>query len=472
MRVLCVDLDGTLIKTDTLHEKVVLLLKKNCLNLFLIVFWALQGRALLKKKLCQIVSLPVELLPYNESLLDWLKLEKAKGRKLALVTAADRSIAEKVSKHLGIFDEVFASDGKVNLKSTLKAKMLADSFGRKNYDYVGDSSADMKVWEGAQKAYIVSASKRFIRNISRKVSVEDHFLSPRLTLKSFLKAIRVHQYTKNLLLFVPLVTGHYIFNDILLLQMLRGFICFCFMASSVYLLNDLLDLMSDRQHPNKSRRAIASGLLSIKSATILMVFFLGMTIVVAWGLPWQFNVTLLTYYILTLMYSFYLKQQLLMDVVTLSALYTLRVVAGMALITFKAYSLWLILFSMFLFLSFAFLKRVSELAFLKANNREYVVGRAYQGVHSHLLMSFGVSSGFLSMLILALYLSTSTAEALYMHPYLLLLLFPILIYWLCRIWLLAVEGKVQCDPVQFVVTDYTSYVCGFLIFAVMLVAIF
>ncbi len=470
MNSLCVDLDGTLVQTDILYEAMLLYVKPNPLRVFLLFFWLLKGSAYLKQQLALRVTLSPSTLPYNQELLTWLRQEKVKGRKLVLVTAADQLFARNIAEHLQLFDEVLASNGAINLKKENKANLLNARYGAKNYDYVGNEKDDLAIWKFANQAFVVSKSSRLIRKIQKFSPVGHHFHVSNISFKDFLKAIRIHQYAKNVLLFVPLLTSYLFFQIPLLLTTLLGFFAFCCVASSVYLLNDLFDIEADRCHERKSKRAIASGLLTIPQAiTFIMVFSLS-AIGICCFLPADFIGVLLLYFTISMSYSLFLKKHLLIDVIVLSILYTIRVAAGMALLPVNTYSIWLLLFSIFIFLSLAFLKRVSELVLLKDKDSLHGVGRAYQLKHYPLLLNFGITNGFLAILVFALYLNSLRAISLYHHPQLLLMVFPVLIYWLCRLWLLAADGKIMDDPVLFTVKDKISYVSAFVILIIMFVA--
>lgn len=469
-KVLCIDLDGTLLHTDSLHEALFNFMKANPLRFFLILWWLMQGRAYLKQKVAERTHVDVQTLPYNHELLDWLKALKEKGRQIILVTAAHQSIADKIAPHLALFDDVIASDGRTNLSAHHKAAELTRRYGFKQYDYAGNSKADLAVWRESNQAIVVNASPRLVRRAEKIAPIGKLFPRRPLTLRVFLKAIRVHQYTKNVLLFIPLFAGHLLMNVQAVTSTLLGFLCFCLMASSVYLLNDLLDVTSDRKHPTKSKRAIASGLLSMTKASCLCLIFFAVAMGLTWFLPSSFKLVLLTYYALTLLYSFKLKQIVLVDVLMLSILYTIRIVAGMSLITMGEYSLWMLLFSMFLFLSLAFLKRVSELYLLDKNGLKQIVGRDYYTADMTTFSVFGMASGFIAVLVFALYLNSDAALLLYHHTQVLLLVFPFMLYWLCRIWLLATQGKIHEDPVLYTIRDKTSYYVGFFILIIFFLA--
>ena len=468
-KVLCIDLDGTLIRTDSLQEAILCFIKKNPLRLILVLLWLGHGRAYLKQKVAERVRLDPSLLPYNTELLHWITACKQQGQKVVLVTAIDQRYAESVAEHLGIFDEVLASDGQVNLRSQQKASALTQRFGLKGYDYAGNSCHDLPVWREANAAIVVNASPGLLRKAQRESHVSNVFPRKTLSFKGFLKAIRVHQYAKNLLIFLPLLAGHVLGDVGTVMKTMLGFVSFCMMASAVYLLNDLLDVNADRKHPTKSKRAIATGLLSIPRALIWTVGFFAASLGLAWyGLPAAFLGVLGLYAGLTLGYSLWLKQFVLVDVILLSLLYTARVIAGMTLLEKTDYSQWMLLFSLFLFLSLAFLKRVSELTLLKKFGHSQIMGRDYRTIDRQTFTLFGVSSGMMAILVFALYLNSDAAQALYVYPQRLLWVFPFLLYWLCRIWLLATQGRVKDDPVLYAIRDKASYCVGLIILVIFL----
>lgn len=471
-KVLCIDLDGTLICTDSLQEAILCFIKKNPLRLGLVLLWLCRGRAYLKQQIARRVTLDPSLLPYNKELLQWILACKQQGQKVVLVTATDQRYAERVAEHLGMFDEVLASDGQVNLRSQQKARALTQRFGLKGYDYAGNSCHDLPVWREANAAIVVNASPSLLRKAQRECHVSNVFPRQTLSLKGFLKAIRVHQYAKNLLVFLPLLAGHVLGHVDIVARTMVGFVSFCMMASAVYLLNDLLDVNADRKHPTKSKRAIAAGLLPISSALAWTFGFFAAATGLAWyGLPASFMGVLGLYVVLTLGYSLWLKQMVLVDVIVLSLLYTARVIAGMTLLDKTDYSQWMLLFSLFLFLSLAFLKRVSELTLLNKLGHTKIIGRAYRTMDTQTFTMFGVSSGMMAVLVFALYLNSEAAQALYHYPQRLLWVFPFLLYWLCRIWLFATQGKVDDALVLYAIRDKASYSVGLMILVIFLWAI-
>lgn len=384
---LCVDLDGTLIKTDTLFESFLIFIKAKPFYIFFLPLWLLRGRAYLKQKITYSTKLNIALLPYNQAVLDWIQAEKAKGRKIILVTAANQLIAESIAQHLGLFDEVLASDDEINLKGKVKQKILSERYGSKQYDYVGDCHADIAVWQDAHSAILVNPTKSLRQKAKALTNIvhEFHSQNPKLL---FLKTIRVHQYVKNLLIFLPLLLSPYILDSHLWLNYMLGFLSFCTTASMVYIINDLMDLESDRQHPRKRYRGFACGGISIKQGLGIIFALLIITIGLCFYLHSNFVLTLGVYFLITCFYSFYLKKLVLIDTFTLSILYTLRLIAGITLLS-HSYSDWLIAFSIFFFLCLAYVKRFTEL--FKANDESKIInGRGYRLEQINLIKMLGI----------------------------------------------------------------------------------
>lgn len=454
---LCVDLDGTLLHTDSLHESLLLLCKKNIILLIKSFFiLAFQGKYKFKHYVAKHISLDPEYLPYNQELITWLKEQKAKGRKVFLITAAHISIAQSVANFLGFFDGYFGSTNQVNLKGNNKATFLNQQFGENQYDYAGDHKVDLLVWQNAANGIVVNASKKTLQKARCLNKAHIIFPKKQLSFATIFKAIRIHQYVKNILIFVPIILAQKILNIPIVNQSILGFLSFCLLASSVYVLNDLLDLVADRQHHSKSTRAFASGQLSITIGLFLTGTLLLATLALASFLPLSFRMILLVYYLLTISYSFYFKRIVLVDVFFLAALYTIRIVAGITLLSI-GYSQWILEFSLFIFLSLAFVKRYVELKQQKKQGKLKTTGRGYHIDHLIPILIFGVSSGYIASLIMALYLSSSQALQFYHQPEFLWLICPLLTYWISRVWLLATEGKVHDDPIVFALKDKVSY---------------
>jgi 4-hydroxybenzoate polyprenyltransferase len=465
---LCVDLDGTLIRTDLLWESLIILLARNPFYAVLLPVWLLKGRAWLKLQIASRVLLDPRGLPYHPEFLEYLRDQRRLGRHLVLVTASHTALAESVAQHLGLFHEVVGSDATRNLKGSLKRDWLIERFGKGGFDYAGNSSADVFVWQGCGRSIVVSASEGVGRRAAGVSTVERTF--PRGGaggFKTFRRAVRDHQWVKNLLVFVPLVTSHKVLHFSLLLDTVLAFVAFCFCASSVYLLNDLLDLRADRLHPTKRRRPLASGDLSIPAGLAILVTMLAAAGLTALLLPFAFRVVLGVYYALTLAYSMSLKRRLLVDIFVLGGLYTIRVLAGSAATGIEA-SPWLLAFCLFFFLSLALLKRYTELRTVKDEEGGALSARGYIPADLPLISSLGTSSGFLCVLVLALYVNSPQVAPLYQSPAVLWFLCPLSLYWISRMWLMANRGTMNEDPVLFAVRDRISYLtvgCGGVILA-------
>jgi 4-hydroxybenzoate polyprenyltransferase len=455
-RPLCVDLDGTLVKSDTFVDSLMVLARRHPSAFMRTPFWTLKGKAHVKSQVASMVTLDVAHLPYNRPLLDYLREEHAAGRKLYLATGADRVLARKVAAHLGIFEEVLASDGAVNLTGRNKLQHLEQRFVADGFDYIGNALADLPLLQGAQEAMVANpdlslklALKRRNVAVSRKFQDRSHLLA------ALAKALRVHQWAKNLLVFLPLLLAHSFRHTASVLAALAAFFCFSLTASATYIFNDLLDLESDRVHLNKRKRAFAAGNLSVASGLGIAFTLAAVALITAAYLPRKFLVYLLLYFATTLAYSLSLKKIVLVDVVVLSSLYTIRMLAGSEA-THDPVSPWLAAFSIFLFLSLAMVKRFSELQNLHARGATPTNARGYFLSDIEQLRSFGTSSAYASIVIFALYINGRDVAALYHHPTRMWLITPLLILWISRVWLLASRGLLDEDPVVFALKDRMS----------------
>jgi len=452
--VLCVDLDGTLIHGNLLWECVLSLLKFRPSALFLLPVWLLRGRAFLKRQLAGCVHFDPARLSYRQPVLDLIRQERLSGRRIALVTAADRVLAESVARHLGLFDEVHASDGQRNLKGADKAAFLAEHFAASGFDYVGDSASDLAVWRCARAAYVIGSPAR-AEQAAALTTVKIILAEPRAALRTWVNALRGHHWAKNLLLFLPLALSH---NLALapIIRTLAGFVLYGLCASGLYILNDLLDLHSDREHPWKQQRPFAAGEISISAGLLASFSLLASALGLSFLLKGQFGVALVAYATLTMLYSLYLKKVALLDVFVLSSFYSFRIVAG-ALISSTPLSQWFLAFSMFFFLSLAMAKRYSELLHARDLVTSGNSGRGYGAADRELLLALGTGSSFASVVILSLYVHSQEVRALYLTPEYLFLLCPIVLYWLSRNWLLAHRGELREDPVTLAIRDRVSY---------------
>ena len=467
--VLAVDLDGTLVATDTLHEMSLQILRQRPSALVRMPFWLLKGRAYLKEKIAETVSLKVETLPYHQELLSWLREQKKLGRKLVLCTAAHEKVAQSVADHLGIFDRVVATRNGVNNSSSTKAKALTEAFGHKAFDYVGNSSADLAVWAASHQAVPVNASEGVLKKVREQGRFEVSFPRKRVQLKTWAKVLRVHHYLKNILIFVPLLTAQQLFAPQHYLAVMAAFAAFCLCASGVYVSNDLLDLMNDREHPRKRFRPFAQGDVPLWQGIALLPFLFVSSFVLASVVsPW-FTAWLGVYLAATVAYSTWLKRLVLVDCLVLAGLYTLRIVAGAAAIG-VALSFWLLAFSIFVFLSLAFLKRYVELLSLQSTGKIEAIGRGYKTADLPVIQSLGVSAGYASVLVYALYIHNEAVVRLYARPDFLWLGVPLLIYFVSWLWLKANRGEVLDDPVVFALKDRTSLCLGVVLLVAFVVA--
>jgi len=461
---LCVDLDGTLLRSDVLYESVLALLSKNPLYLFLLPLWLLRGKAALKHEIASRVELDAAALPYDERLVEMLRTTSVRPR--VLCTATNGKYATSIAEHLGVFDLVLASDESRNLSGKRKADLLVERFGERAFDYAGNEECDLKVWERARAAWVVNATDSLARRASRVSRVDQHLPPSRGGLKTWVKAIRVHQWLKNLLVFVPLLASHRFLEVGAVVPAVIAFLAFGLCASGVYVLNDLLDLPSDRAHPRKRRRPFAAGSLPLLHGLFAapLLTFAGFALALLVG--WEFAGVLLGYYAMTLAYSLRLKRVVMVDVVMLAGLYTIRIIGGAVAID-GGLSFWLLAFSMFLFLSLAMLKRYTELAAMLANGQNKASGRGYTVDDLPLIQSLGGSSGYCAVLVFALYINSPDSLELYRRPQLLWLICPMLLYWISRVWVKAHRGMMDDDPVVFAVTDRMSQVviavCGLMI---------
>jgi 4-hydroxybenzoate polyprenyltransferase/phosphoserine phosphatase len=466
-RPLCVDLDGTLIRTDTLLESMLRLVKLRPLQAMRMPIWLLRGRAHFKRELAIQAPLDVTRLPYDARLVEFLRAERVAGRTLVLVSAADESIVRRVADHVGLFDDVLGSDGATNLKGAHKGALLRERFRSRGYDYAGNDASDLKVWQDAHSAILVNASARVMRRA--KAPIARVFERDRVGVRVLAKAMRVQHWVKNLLVFVPVMMAHELQNPRIMLAAVLAFLSFSLCASGIYLINDLLDLEADRQHPRKRNRPLASGALSLRAGMMLAPLLLLASIAVAWMLRGAFFATLLLYVALTVSYSVRIKEIAILDVVVLAGLYTIRVIAGSAS-TGVPTSPWLLAFSLFFFFSLALVKRYSELDALRQDPDGPKATRGYYASDREQVASFGSASGYLAVLVLALYINSDAVVALYREPILLWLICPLLLFWMSRVWLLAHRGQMHEDPVVFAIGDRASYVVGAAVALVLFVA--
>ncbi len=466
---LVVDLDGTLVRTDLLLESLFVLAKRNPLRLLQVPLWLARGKAFLKRRLAELAMPDIAVLPYREPLLERLEAERRSGRPLVLATAADQALADGVARHLGLFDEVLASDGTVNLARERKRQRLVEAYGTRGFDYVGSGRSDQVVWRAARKALVVQAGQARSPSTRGLPDVEAIVDGDRPRLGSYLAALRPHQWLKNALVFLPLLAARLIYDLDLLWQGLLVFVAFSLCASSAYVLNDLLDLPSDRHHPRKRLRPFASGQVPLLHGLCLapLLLLAGLALGAVLG-PLVIGVLVL-YYALTLGYSLRLKELVILDVLALAGLYTLRVMAGAAAFDIPP-SAWLLAFCVFLFFSLAMIKRYAELLAMRSIEGGKAHARAYLLEDSELLAALGGASGYLSVLVLALYITSDAMHDPHVRYQLIWLVCVLLLYWISYMWLMAHRGRMHDDPLVFALRDRVSQVVIALMAAIVLIA--
>ena len=477
-RALCVDLDGTLVKSDTLSDSLCILAQQGPWRLVQALFWLRRGRAHCKARLAKELLPDPAHLPYNAELMLYLRQQAAAGRTLVLATGADRRIAEAVAQHLGIFAQVLASDGATNLTGKEKLRRLEEHFGPGGFDYIGNSHTDLPLLRAAATAHLANPARGLrrrwlaLRKQNAPAAPEEApqiFLDRAPRTRTWLRMLRVHQWAKNALLFLPLLLAHKLRGPAFAHE-LTAFFCFCALASATYILNDLLDMEADRQHPRKRKRPLAAGAVRVPAgAALALLLALGAAWTSLRVLPHSFTLWLGIYTVSTLAYSLRLKRRVLIDVLLLSALYTLRILAGAAAVRVPV-SPWMAAFSIFFFFSLALVKRFSELENLRLRGAIPANGRGYRVQDLEQLRSFGTASAYASILIFALYINNPDVGQLYRHPHRLWLMTPVLLWWLSRIWLKASRAELEEDPVVFALTDRASLLAGLLMAAIAIFA--
>ena len=485
---LCVDLDGTLVKSDTLLDTVVVLARQRPGSLLLFPGWIAQGKAAFKRKVTSLVAIDVVHLPYNQPLLQYLRQQHAAGREIYLATGADALLAERVAAHLGIFAGVLASDGSVNLTGHKKLAIFQQRFPA-GFCYIGNARPDVPLLTHCIDPMVANPDFA-LRGGMRSAGVLPvrTFRDSPPKWKTWLRAIRLHQWAKNTLIFLPVLLAHVRAAGPWAAAAL-AFLSFGLTASATYIVNDLLDLEADRHHARKRRRPFASGDLSPFAGMATIVVFLALSLLLALLVPrvltalspqlalaepWGFLEWLGIYAVSTLAYSLRLKRMVMVDVIVLAGLYTIRMLAGCSAAG-VAVSPWLSAFCVFFFLSLAFVKRFAELESMRLRTADGAVvtvkGRGYRVSDLEQLRSFGTSSGYASVIVFVFYIQNEVAASLYTHHTRLWLLFPVLLLWLNRLWLVASRGELHEDPVVYALTDDRSLLLGALVVAIVLSAL-
>lgn len=451
---LVVDLDGTLLRGDMLVETAVRCIRRAPIELIRLPWHLARGRAALKRAMAEHGAPAIEHLPYHGPLIEFLRAEKAGGRELVLATAADSVMAHRVADHLGLFGRVLSSDGTTNLKGAAKLAAIRAAVGDR-FAYAGDSAADRPVWHAADQAILVNASPRLVEAVRRDTPVEREFVPEPAGLALWLRALRAHQWVKNLLLFVPLLTSFGLLDLGRIALVALAFVAFSLAASATYIVNDIWDLDSDRAHPRKRDRPFASGAIPVLRGLAAAAALLLAACVLALVVSPAFCAMLLTYVALTSAYSLVFKGYVLIDIILLAALYTFRILSG-AVALGLAVTPWLLAFSMFLFLSLALVKRCAELVSLAGIGRLSTRGRDYRVSDLVVLWPFGIGAALASVVVFGQFISLPETRLRYGAPDLLWLVAIGLVYWLGRLWIKTSRDEMHDDPILFALRDRGS----------------
>jgi len=463
--VLCVDLDGTFFRTDTLHESLLKVFKTKPTALLRLPFWLARGKCFLKRALSRSISKDWDMstLPRQPEVESLVAKAKSMGRTVELISATDHDLICDRRVFREMFNVVIGSSEGLNLKGETKAKFLSDRHPD-GFAYVGNSAADLPVWRVATECFAVNISHSVRRRAAREGIALVELARRKPPLSALLKAMRLHQWLKNILVLVPLMLMAPRAGTAEILTALAGFLLFGLLTSGTYIINDILDVESDRQHPRKMQRPVASGDLPFPFAAIAATLLIGAAMLCALFLSPLFALVLLVYLAITLSYSFLLKSIPLIDVLTIATLFTLRIVVGMVLLG-QPLSHWLLIFSIFFFFSLVLMKREVELGTIDQAGDKTLHGRGYVMDDRTLLLCFGVSSGVASIVVFSLFVSSTIEEPAspYVSPQLLWGAMGALSYWIMRMWLLTARGVMYDDPILFAARDRVSLILASLI---------
>jgi len=428
-----------------------------------------RGKAALKHRLAEPVDFDPSVLPYDEAVLARIRRARDEGRPVYLASASHRRLVGAIAEHLGLFNGWFASDEHTNLAGATKAKRLVESFGQRGFDYIGNDAADLPVWAEASNCLAVRTSSKVAGRLKVITPDAEHIPHEKAGWRTWAKLIRVHQWAKNGLVFLPLLAGH-VFEVEAFLTAALAFVAFSLCASGVYVLNDLVDLGDDRRHHSKCNRPLACGAIPLHDGVIAVPLLFAAAFGVAAAVSWAFVGMLLAYFALTTAYSFYLKRKLLVDVVTLAGLYTIRVIGGAVAITVDV-SPWLLAFCMAIFVSLALLKRYVELVARADANKPDSTSRDYKASDAPMVAALAAAAGFNAVFVFAMYISSDAVLRSYSSPELLWLVCPVLLYWIARAMMLAQRRAMPDDPVVFAIKDRVSLMSLAAVGCLMLVAI-
>lgn len=455
--ILVVDLDGTLLRSDMLYESFWTAFGRDWTVAFTAARAFGQGRAALKQRLAETARLEPATLPFDKEVLAYINNWRESGGRTALVTASDQGLANSIAAHLGVFDEVHGSDGNRNLKGPVKADFLTERFGKRGFVYMGDSAADLPVWQQAAKAITVNASSSVRAKAESLAQDVEHLTTVPQSIQPYIKALRPHQWLKNVLVFLPLLAGHQ-FEATMVLLAVAAFVAFSLIASSVYVVNDMTDLNADRAHPRKRNRPFASGAVPLSHGMMMAAVLFVVGVVVSLAVGPAFLAVIFGYFVLTTAYSLHLKRKMVMDICVLAGLYTMRIAAG-AVATGIELSVWLLAFAIFFFLALAAVKRQAELVDSARRGTLRARGRGYNVGDLPIITMIAIAAGYVSVLVLVLYVDSPAVAMLYSKPSMLWGIGAVLLFWITRTVMLAHRGHMHDDPLVYAASDRSSQIC-------------
>jgi 4-hydroxybenzoate polyprenyltransferase len=452
---LVLDVDGTLLKTDLTLESLIAYIRPNPLRVLEVLGWLPRGRSHMKRELASRIDIDVDRLPVNAEVVVMAEAAAQSGRSVYLASASDRLLVERLKHRFPFVSGVLASDGTQNLKGEAKAQALRRTFPN-GFDYAGDAGADLAVWRHADTAILVNVSPRLERRarvVAREVS---QVVSPPLT-GALLRSLRLHQWSKNLLVFAPIILGGQLGHWPALLATAAAFVALGLVASATYLINDILDLHDDRRHWSKRERPIASGLLPLDKALAASVLALLAGFAIGAMISWQAAAALAAYVALTLFYSLFLKRLPLIDGLVLATLYTSRLALGVVAAQVPP-SPWLFVFSMFIFASLSFAKRYTELQrVIEKQGGDRIAGRGYRIEDVPLVLALGMATGMAAVVVTIFYIiEDAFLQSFYGRTGWLWGFPPLMFLFVCRMWLVSVRGEMSDDPIEFALRDLPS----------------
>jgi 4-hydroxybenzoate polyprenyltransferase/phosphoserine phosphatase len=469
LRPLVVNLDGTLIASDLLIETAFSELGRHPQALPDILAALFRGKAALKHLLAEPAEFNPRTFPYDREVLALIRKAKEDGRSVYLASSSNRRLVESIANYLGMFSGIFAWDEVTNLAGTKKAERLIEAFGERGFDYVGSDAADLPVWSKAAKVITVRTPASTQKKLAQQMADVEQLPCLRPSWRTWARMLRVHQYSKNALVFVPVVTAH-LFTLGAAVNATLAFLAFSLCASSIYILNDLIDLQDDRGHRSKCKRPLASGAIPLIKGVIAIPILFGSAMLIGAAVSLPFLGVLLGYFALTTAYSFALKRKMIVDVITLAGLYSVRVIGG-TVATGVPISEWLLAFCLMIFMALALIKRYVELAARRDAGLPDSTSRNYRNSDLDIVASLAAAAGFNAVTVFTLYISSNTVKQLYTRPQILWLAGPLIMYWIARALMLASRRQMDDDPVVFAVKDRISLMTAGAIALVLLAAI-